>query len=318
MSFKTWTEEHQGIWEFIKFNILSNVSTISRFVFTWIGTAIFINAMQMTQPFQFLIFNYTEPSSNGLGGFVTFLIAEVVAQVVNFFVQMKWVFKSDASFKDAAWKYAILAVVIVVVNLILPGYVMSFCQTTFGWDAGLSGTVASVVNTLLAVIVSFPLLKFWIMPSKSPRNGRAPHPGAPTTPRSGRSSVAGRHGRAPSGGRERPFFSPSPRQRTEKGPPPRHDGGAALAASRALCAADSSYPSAGLKTARLGRASHARRATVIQTRTLDGQTLRLVRFPGAWTGRRRVPCPLRTYVCFARCNLHLTFLSSIKFSYLVV
>ena len=138
MSFKTWTEEHQGIWEFIKFNILSNVSTISRFVFTWIG----------------------------LGGFVTFLIAEVVAQVVNFFVQMKWVFKSDASFKDAAWKYAILAVVIVVVNLILPGYVMSFCQTTFGWDAGLSGTVASVVNTLLAVIVSFPLLKFWIMPSK--------------------------------------------------------------------------------------------------------------------------------------------------------
>ena len=133
MSFKTWTEEHQGIWEFIKFNILSNVSTISRFVFTWIGTAIFINAMQMTEPFSFLIFNYTEPSSNGLGGFVTFLIAEVVAQVVNFFVQMKWVFKSDASFKDAAWKYAILAVVIVVVNLILPGYVMSFCQTTFGW-----------------------------------------------------------------------------------------------------------------------------------------------------------------------------------------
>lgn len=166
MSFKTWTEEHQGIWEFIKFNILSNVSTISRFVFTWIGTAIFINAMQMTEPFSFLIFNYTDPSSNGLGGFVTFLIAEVVAQIVNFFVQMKWVFKSDASFKDAAWKYAILAVVIVVVNLILPGYVMSFCQTTFGWDAGLSGTVASVVNTLLAVIVSFPLLKFWIMPSK--------------------------------------------------------------------------------------------------------------------------------------------------------
>ena len=166
MSFKTWTEEHQGIWEFIKFNILSNVSTISRFVFTWIGTAIFINAMQMTEPFSFLIFNYTEPSSNGLGGFVTFLIAEVVAQVVNFFVQMKWVFKSDASFKDAAWKYAILAVVIVVVNLILPGYVMSFCQQSLGIDATLAGTIASVVNTLLAVVVSFPVLKFWIAPGK--------------------------------------------------------------------------------------------------------------------------------------------------------
>lgn len=166
MSFKTWTEEHQGLWEFIKFNVLSNVSTVSRFVFTWIGTAVFINSLQMTEPFSFLIFNYTDAGSNGLGGFLTFLVAEVVAQVVNFFVQMKWVFKSDASFADAAWKYAILAVVIVVVNLILPGYVTSFCQGTLGLDAGLASTVASVVNTLLAVIVSFPLLKFWIAPSK--------------------------------------------------------------------------------------------------------------------------------------------------------
>ena len=51
-------------------------------------------------------------------------------------------------------------------NLILPGYVTSFCQNTWGMDAGLSGTLASVVNTLLAVVVSFPLLKFWITPDK--------------------------------------------------------------------------------------------------------------------------------------------------------
>ena len=50
--------------------------------------------------------------------------------MVNFFVQMKWVFKSDSSFKDAAWKYVILAVIIVVVNLVLPGYVTGLCQ---GW-----------------------------------------------------------------------------------------------------------------------------------------------------------------------------------------
>lgn len=97
-----------------------------------------------------------------VAGFLTFLFAEVIAQVVNFFVQMKWVFKSDSSFKDAAWKYAILAVVIVVVNLVLPGYVTSLCQG-WGMNAGVAGTIASVVNTLLAVIVSYPLLKFWIM-----------------------------------------------------------------------------------------------------------------------------------------------------------
>lgn len=31
-------------------------------------------------------------------------------------------------------------------------------------NAGIAGTIASVVNTLLAVIVSYPLLKFWVMP----------------------------------------------------------------------------------------------------------------------------------------------------------
>lgn len=163
MSFKSWTEKNQGTWEFIKFMVLSNISTITRIVLTAAGTALFVDALRMTEPFQFLIFDYRD---TGVGAFVTFLIAEVMAQVVNFFVQMKWVFKSDASFADAAWKYAILAVVIVVVNLILPGYVTSFCQGSLGLDAGLAGTVASVVNTLLAVVVSFPLLKFWIAPSK--------------------------------------------------------------------------------------------------------------------------------------------------------
>ena len=164
MSFKTGPEEHNTLRQFIKFNVLSNISTITRFVCTWVGTAIFINAMQLNSPFKFLLFDYTTPGSNYLGGFITFLIAEVLAQVVNFFVQMFWVFDSDTSFKDAAWKYALLAVLIVVVNLILPSYVTAFCQSTFGWDAGLSGTVASAVNTLAAVVVSFPLLKFWIMP----------------------------------------------------------------------------------------------------------------------------------------------------------
>lgn len=163
MSLKSWTRENQGIWEFIKFMVLSNISTVTRIVLTAAGTALFVGALGLTQPFRFLVFDYTD---TGVGAFVTFLVAEVMAQVVNFFVQMKWVFRSDASFRDTAWKYAVLAVVIVVVNLLLPNYVMSFCQGALGIDTTLAGTIASVVNTLLAVVVSFPVLKFWITPGK--------------------------------------------------------------------------------------------------------------------------------------------------------
>ena len=159
---RQWIKDHPNIWEFILFNLLSNISTITRFVVTWIGTAIFISGMGLTQPFHFLIFNY-DTQGNGLGGFLTFLLAEVLAQIVNFFVQMKCVFKSVSCCMDVAWKYVILAVIIVVVNLVLPGYVTGLCQG-WGMGAGIAGTIASVVNTLLAVIVSYPLLKFWVMP----------------------------------------------------------------------------------------------------------------------------------------------------------
>ncbi|MGO3358968.1 MAG: PTS cellobiose transporter subunit IIC [Bifidobacterium crudilactis] len=160
---RRWISDHPNVWEFILFNVLSNISTITRFVVAWIGTAVFVSALGLTEPFSFLLFNYTSEGSNGIGGFLTFLAAEVLAQVVNFVVQMKWVFKSDSAFADAAWKYAILAVIIVVVNLVLPGYVTALC-VAWGMNSGVAATVASVVNTLLAVVVSYPLLKFWIMP----------------------------------------------------------------------------------------------------------------------------------------------------------
>ena len=67
--------------------------------------------------------------------------------------------------KRIGWVWKILAVIIVVVNLVLPGYVTGLCQG-WGMNAGIAGTIASVVNTLLAVIVSYPLLKFWVMPKR--------------------------------------------------------------------------------------------------------------------------------------------------------
>ena len=164
--FDEWRENHPDLWEFVLFNVLSNISTITRLAMTWVGTAVFVSALSLTQPFSLLVFDYTGAGSGGLGGFLTFLLAEVLAQVVNFVVQKRWVFRSDASFSTAAPRFAVLACVIVVVNLVLPGHVTALCQG-WGMPAGVAATVASVVNTLLAVVVSYPLLKFWVMPKDS-------------------------------------------------------------------------------------------------------------------------------------------------------
>ena len=142
MAFQQWKEEHQALWEFILFNILSNVSTVARFVVTWVGTAL----------------------TGGAGMAVVFL-AELASQVVNYFVQMKFVFRSTADFSKSAPKYAVLALIIIVMNSFIVPKVGQLL-IGMGMAAGLvNGVVVPVAGTILAVVISFPLLKFWIAPA---------------------------------------------------------------------------------------------------------------------------------------------------------
>ena len=141
MAFKEWKEQHQALWEFILFNILSNVSTAARFVVTWVGTAL----------------------TGGAGTIVVFL-AELASQVINYFVQMKFVFKSTADFSKSAPKYAVLAVIIIVMNSFIVPRVGQMLIGVGMADSLVNGVIVPVSGTLLAVLISFPLLKFWIAP----------------------------------------------------------------------------------------------------------------------------------------------------------
>lgn len=163
-AFKTWKQKHPDLWEFILFNILSNCATVTNFVFMWICTG-FVFKSFANQPFQFFIFNYTTPESLMLCGFLSFLVATALAQTVNFFVQKNLVFKSNAQFGKAVPKYILLAVVLVVISAALPAY----SQALFvGWGvpAGFAPTLANLVNILVQVILSYPAMKFWIMPKR--------------------------------------------------------------------------------------------------------------------------------------------------------
>lgn len=159
---KKWVEQHPTIWEFILFNVLSNVATVTNFVVMWICTGFLFTAFSQ-MPFRFLIFNYTNVESDlGLCGFLSFLVATACAQAINFFVQKNFVFKSNAAFAQAVPKYIGLAVVLVIVSAALPAY----SQTLFvnlGIPQGIAPTLANLVNILVQVALSYPAMKFWIM-----------------------------------------------------------------------------------------------------------------------------------------------------------
>ena len=60
MFLKEGIDSHPNIWEFIKFNILSNVATIVNFIVMWITTAAFTGFGWHFIPFKFFIFNYAD------------------------------------------------------------------------------------------------------------------------------------------------------------------------------------------------------------------------------------------------------------------
>lgn len=162
---KKWIDNHPNLWEFIMFNILSNVATIVNFIVMWIGTATFTRLGWHLLPFKFLIFNYVDNIEQNLGraGFLSFLIATALAQTVNFFVQKQFVFKSNAAFKDAIPKYIVLAIVLVIISAALPAYSQKFFMD-IGVSASLVPTLANALNIIVQVVISYPTMKYIVMP----------------------------------------------------------------------------------------------------------------------------------------------------------
>lgn len=160
-------KEHPGAAQFVWFNLLSNCATLVNFAVMYLGNTFFFRAYE-TVPFQFFIFHYTEPleSTRGLCGFLSFFSANAAAQTVNFFVQKNLVFRSRASFRKAVPRYVLLACFLVIVSSALPAESQTFFMH-LGMSRQLAPWAAQLLNVVIQVGVSYPAMKFWIMPDQS-------------------------------------------------------------------------------------------------------------------------------------------------------
>ena len=155
--------EHPGAAEFLLFNVLSNCATAVNFLVMYLGNTFFFRAYE-TIPFQFLIFDYTEPlaSTRGFCGFLSFFTANAAAQAVNFLVQKKLVFRSRASSRKAVPRYILLACFLVLVSSALPAQSQTFFMA-HGMSRNFAPWAAQLLNLVIQVGVSYPAMKFWIM-----------------------------------------------------------------------------------------------------------------------------------------------------------
>ena len=106
-----------------------------------------------------------------LCGFLSFFIATIAAQIVNYFVQKNLVFKSDVQFETALPKYVIMVIIIVTISAALPAYSQKIL-IGLGMTRGMAPILANIINIVVQVLISYPSMKFWIMPKSKEKEAK--------------------------------------------------------------------------------------------------------------------------------------------------
>lgn len=149
---------HPNWFEFFLFKLMGNVATVANFTVLWMSTGfVFVSLTDIE--FDWWIFHY-DVGRGGLCGFLSFLLAYVCSQIVNFFVQRKVVFGANIDIRKVIHWYILTITVAGLISIWFPPYVIAYTEPYVGiW----APSVANCVNIFFQVIINYPMLKFVIM-----------------------------------------------------------------------------------------------------------------------------------------------------------
>lgn len=156
---KKFKAEHANLYEFILFNLLSNLATITNFLVVNFSKSFLFNSL-VGVDYKFWIFDYSV-KNGGLGGFLAFLLSYACAQTVNFVVQRKLVFGANNQLGKGIILYIINILIVYLICLYVPTLIMAPLTARFGsfWATNLT----NVVNIMIQVVINYPVMKFVIM-----------------------------------------------------------------------------------------------------------------------------------------------------------
>jgi putative flippase GtrA len=157
-AFRKWRDEHRNIYEFIMFNLMGNIATITNFAVLALGTNVLFRSLA-SQDFIWGPFNYAV-ENGGLAGFISFLLSYAVAQTVNFIVQRKAVFHANNKLAWPIVVYIITLLIVYFICLYVPTIITVPLASIFG-DFAIY--VSNFVNIVIQVIIVFPVMKLIIM-----------------------------------------------------------------------------------------------------------------------------------------------------------
>ncbi len=150
------------LWQFVKFIVVSLLACIVQFALLNILAKIPAIHNLYNTDFQWFVFKYLK-EDGGLGYFIAFNTANIVAQIVAFFVNKEKTFNSDANVAVTLPIYIIFTVALITFSAWLS-------PTIFGWLSGklnetLALNIATAVCSAIQFFLYFPVDKL-LMRSK--------------------------------------------------------------------------------------------------------------------------------------------------------
>lgn len=149
------------LWQFVKFIVVSMGAGIVQF--TVLAVLYHIPAIQelAATPFHWFVFDYPvlEGQRCGLALFISANTANVVAQIVAFFINKEKTFRSGANTAVTLPVYILFTVALVCFSAWLNPLVFQLCVNKFALGSGVSLVIATSVCSTIQFILYFPVDK---------------------------------------------------------------------------------------------------------------------------------------------------------------
>lgn len=179
-AFKVWTEKNAGLWQVIKFTLVSMIAGGSEMVLYNVFLWILKGPLQNIDAIWF-IFNYPHGAEGvmndagviGRGGacvLVAYLVSTIVGNFVSFVVNRKTTFKSVANVKFSIIATMVMIVFIIFYSTVLGGLANSwvgtwgiFQNTDNGFLIFLKQNIGKFLITMITFVFVFVMNKFVIL-----------------------------------------------------------------------------------------------------------------------------------------------------------
>lgn len=154
----------KSIWQFIKFNLVSGIVTVTQLVLV---NALLFFLKDWRAPLPGFLRGIFTPQTVGAGndnwGYVLpFLLSNALANVLGFFVNRKTTFNSDAPKRNVIIFIGVLTVLILISTWV-QGRISFLITEHFPSLSHLAPTIAVLIGGMLQFLVLFPLEKFVLL-----------------------------------------------------------------------------------------------------------------------------------------------------------